>query len=53
MPKENKLLLTRVFIVAALLALICLGPMPDSKVASAQTRPEVAGCQTLRLSDAP
>lgn len=40
MPKENKLLLTRVFIVAAVIALISFGPMPDLKRASAQTRPK-------------
>jgi cytochrome oxidase Cu insertion factor (SCO1/SenC/PrrC family) len=38
--KEKKLLLTRVFIVAAVISVICFGPMPDFKVVSAQTRPK-------------
>lgn len=38
MPKENKLLLTRAFFVAAVIAVICF-PMPDFRLASSQTRP--------------
>ncbi len=38
MPKENKLLLTKMFVGAALLGLICFGPMPDLRTASVQTR---------------
>ncbi len=40
MPKEKKLLLTRVLMLAAVMALICIGPMPDFQLASAQTRPK-------------
>ncbi len=40
MPTEKKLLLTRVLILAAVMALICIAPMPDFKLASAQTRPK-------------
>lgn len=40
MAKENKLLLTRVFIVAAAIAAICYGGTPDSKLGTAQTRPK-------------
>ena len=40
MPKENKLLLTRVFIVAAFIAVFCFGPMPGFNFANAQARPK-------------
>jgi len=38
--KENDLLPTGVLILAAVIAVICFGPMTDSKLASAQTRPK-------------
>ena len=38
MAKKNNLLPTGVFILAAVIAVICFGPMTDSKLASAQTR---------------
>lgn len=39
-PNENKLLLIRVLVVAAVVAAICIGPVPDSRVVSGQTRPK-------------
>jgi cytochrome oxidase Cu insertion factor (SCO1/SenC/PrrC family) len=38
MPKEKSLLLTQIFICAAVIAGICVGPLPNSTVGSAQTR---------------
>ena len=38
MPNENKFLLTRVLVVAAVIAVICIGPVTDFRVARAQTR---------------
>jgi protein SCO1/2 len=39
-PKEKKLLLTRLLILAAVMAVIWIAPMPDYQLASAQTRPK-------------
>ena len=40
MLKVNNLLVTRVIIVAAVIVMSCLGPLMDTRVAGAQTRPK-------------